>query len=375
MTAKTPDTPRRSPAVWFKLLLSGAGIAIGVAVYFILIKGANSPTNERIVKVVSITTLKCDYDEGVSLALSGDGTTLVTQGFGKNKSVQVWDMISQEKRIEIAQEEPGPVAITFDGKKAVLSDWSGLSVRDTSTGKELAKIQTVRINSLKLSKNEDFIVAIAHGGVRALEICGGTEHRLWNYVNNNRIAELASCLSDFFDGTKIAAARNKNEIDKVEAGATISIFDIDADSKTPHREIFHAESGVAALAISSDGMLLAAAANPFGSFGIKVWKTESGELFSTIGREKLPFGIASLAFLPNSWTLVYQAKELEGSGPRLALTDLKTGSTQFQLVSDAISNSNNGKVYVTSLSVSRNGSILAIGCSNGAVCIDRIQTK
>src|SRR5262249_32861486 len=85
------------------------------------------------------TSIDCAIEGGTTaVAVADDGKVVITQGYGKAKNVQVWDVKKQQKLHEFdnASGSVLPVAIAPDGKTCAYTTYHAVSLREVGTGKE-----------------------------------------------------------------------------------------------------------------------------------------------------------------------------------------------------------------------------------------------
>jgi WD40 repeat protein len=258
----------------------------------------------------------CDIQGGVTaVAASADGATVIVQGFGEGKNVQIWDAHKPQLRHALDNNNPGavlPVAITRDGRTAAYAALSGISVVDAVSGKESRRIQlpsgTGHVSRLVLSSDDELLVAPCGRDIVGWDIKTGERRFAWQGD-----PEEVKSLSNFFEGGRKLASGGKV--------GTVTVWDVPAGK--PVRSWQAGGKQLVSVAVSEDGKTLATA-EIFET--IRIWDARTGKLLRAVDRSAVPIRVEKMLFLPDGKTLVYQDRQFN-----VLLEDALTGVKHYRL--------------------------------------------
>jgi len=273
------------------------------------------------------------------LAVSADGATLATAS--NDGTLRVWDIGTG--RLRYTRRHGGPVwavAISPDGR-LVASGSADRTLRVWSLADGRA-LRTIR-------QGDEVNRLVFVDATRVASGAGGTLG-IWDAVSGARVAVLPDRPADGFilslalsaDGKRLAFGGADGEIGVWETGGARSVSTL-VPRAGKHR-------GVYSLAFTPDGRRLAA----YLVAGVKLLDAVSGATLAAPPEDDASGANMTLAFSPDGAALAV------ASGHMLALRDPATGRTLTVLGAEIPQSSSR-------LAISRDGRVLALGSSDGAV--------
>jgi WD40 repeat protein len=261
------------------------------------IGGGEQPTGGGPKVVQPRTSIDSGIEGGATaVAITNDGKLAITQGYGKTKNVQIWDVQKQQKLHEFDNESGSvlPVAMSPDGKTAAYATYSFISLREVGSGKELHQLRPKEHvlgfpTSLEFSPAGDLLVVSGNKNIVAWNPVTGEQRLDWEADNKE-----ATRLSNFFDsGKKIASGGEEGTVKVWEVGSGKLLQTLSGGPKEK----------VVSLAVSADGKTLVSVTN---FSPIQVWDVSAGNVRKTI---KGTGAWASLLLLPDGQTLLYTGRD------------------------------------------------------------------
>jgi hypothetical protein len=282
------------------------------------------------------TSIDCAIEGGTTaVAVSNDGKVVITQGYGKAKNVQIWDVKKQQKLHEFDNTSGSvlPVAIAPDGKTCAYTTYHAVSLREVGTGKELRQLRPKERalgfpKGLTFSSGGDLLIVAGGDHVIGWDPATGEQRLDWKADDKE-----VTALSNFFDnGKKIASGTEEG---------TVKVWEV-ATGKLLKTLPGGPREKVVSIAVTRDGKTLASVTN---FQPIQVWDVSAGTVRKTI---KGTPAWAPLLFLPDGQTLLYPDRE-----HNIVLENAETGAQRYMLRGHT--------KHVWSLALTPDGSTLVSG--------------
>ena len=260
-----------------------------------------------------------DTGDVSGMAISDSGHRMVTNS---TRGILVWDVPAGRILHTIEDESTGGsrVGISPDGSRfAWTRDYGGIDVHETESGRKLYNLRLKRgdvtpgardIRGPFFQRDGKAAAAAVDGSIVVWDVAEGKVT-----LDDVFAEEQIEALAVFPDGKRVAVAAGESGV--------IRIFDLGGQPATkPLHELQGHEGEIRALAVSSDGRLLASA--ELNKSGVRVWNTETGELMRTI--DVRYDRIKTLLFLPGSTTLCSRVGSEDFGSPIRLLSLWDAGS-------------------------------------------------
>lgn len=209
------------------------------------------------------TLLLHDPNGSAGIALSPDGSTLAV--FSRLHDVQLWDIATRKKTLDIVMEKGATGLFSADGKRLFVADDKYLHAWDLTSMKQIWSLtpelswKDARISSIALS-NDDKLIAVAYGGAPSAE-CPVSLHSSKDGVKSSSLAGHRGAIDC------IAFAPNDDKLATGGEDRSVKVWSIKSGEESETLQGHRYQ--VTAVAFSPDGALLASA-GPDGT--VRLWE-------------------------------------------------------------------------------------------------------